>query len=867
MNPASGRRRPDAMGVGPHARARLSIFHIPLSLLLLLLLPLLLLLCGPLASRPAHAGGQAPDGPAATQKTGPERKRLTVDYLVEHGDPLRIADVAALPDTAWKRRPWSSASYGFATAPHWFKSQPLRVEPGEEQLLVEVGYPLLDNVDLHVRVNARAPWQTWHFGDKRPFDRRPYAARNFVVPVTVKPGDMIEIIARVDTAGSMRFPLSAWQPLEFEREERFSMLVNGIYVGLMGAIFLSNFIILVVVRDRIYLHYSGWILMTAAFILSYNGLAFQYLWPDAIGWNDWCRVVFLFLAGGFLTSFTIQLVRSGSTPAWWTRWHAWPVLVSLSLVAAASRLDFPTAVRLALAVQLVVTIGCFALAVHQARKGYVPARIFLVAFSGVLIGAALHALDMVGATRVLESNINFEVAPQIGSAIAVLLFSLALAHRLLEERRHQTTAARMRQMNESLEAAMRAEQERSRSLLEFKDRLRREAERRDQDKSRFLADAVHDLRQPLQAIGNALDPIGGAIRAGHTANALSLVEMATRASANMRSQLSAILDLSRLDSGLVEAEWSDFDLVSTIRETVEQTRSIAQASHTLIEFEGPVGKPVFVRSDRHFLQRILTNLISNGIKYRSMSGARQSYVKVQLVEDGATTRIAVEDNGIGISAEVLQSDIIFRPFFQINNRHAEAEKGVGLGLSIVSAMLALLKDHQLSIVSSVGQGSTFSLAIPTSVVAPMFEEIPQQDFAQGGIDAARGQYVVVIEDDVLVRETLGAVLSAHGVLYEAWGSIAEMRKELPFLERAPDVLLSDYRLPDEKTALDAMRLMREHWPEVPMIILTGEVLNPELGTSLHGVSLCYKPIAPLDLLRRIAASAARHTAPSNFGTL
>ncbi|OWQ93731.1 hypothetical protein CDN99_04580 [Roseateles aquatilis] len=858
MNTASaGTRRRDAMRVGSLAR----------SLLPLLLLLLLILLCGWWTARPAHAAGQAPDGPAAAETTEPGRQRLAVAYLIEQGEPLRITDVAALPDAAWKRRPWSSASYGFGTAPHWFKSEPLRVGPAEGPVLLEVSYPLLDNVDLYVRLNAGKPWQAWHFGDRQPFDQRPYLTRNFVVPVAARPGDVIEIIARVDTAGSMRFPLSAWQPQAFEREERFSMLVNGIYVGLMGAIFLSNFIILLVVRDRIYLHYSGWILMTAAFILSYNGLAFQYLWPNAIGWNDWCRIVFLLLAGGFLTSFTIQLVRSGSKPPWWTRFHGWPVLVASCLVAAVSRLDFPVAVRVALGVQLVVTIGCFALAFHQARKGYVPAKIFLVAFSGVLVGSALHTLDMVGATRILESSINFEVAPQIGSAIAVLLFSLALAHRLLEERRHQSTAARMRQMNESLEAAMRTEQERSKSLLEFKDRLRLEAERRDQDKSRFLADAVHDLRQPLQAIGNALDPIGGAIRAGHTANALSLVEMATRASANMRSQLSAILDLSRLDSGLVEAELSDFDLVSTIRETVEQTRSIAQASHTLIEFEGPVGKPVFVRSDRHFLQRILTNLISNGIKYRSMSGARQSHVKVQLVEDGATTRIAVQDNGIGISAEVLQSGVIFRPFFQINNRHAEAEKGVGLGLSIVSAMLALLKDHKLSIVSTVGQGSTFSLAIPTSVVAPLFEEIPHQDFAQGGIDAARGQYVVVIEDDVLVRETLGAVFSAHGVLYEAWGSIAEMRKELPYLERAPDVLLSDYRLPDEKNALDAMRLMREHWPEVPMIILTGEVLNPELGMSLRGVSLCYKPIAPLDLLRRIAASASRHTAPSNFGTL
>lgn len=831
------------------------------------LLACTVLFCILLVPTASRADSHVLDVNASPERRGHTRKLLLVDHIVEKGKRLLFSDVAALPKDAWTRRPWSSASYGFATAPYWFKSEPLNVGNGKGKLLFEVSYPLLDRVDIYIRVNARAPWQTWTFGDKQSFDQRPYSARNFVIPVEVSAGDAVEIIARVDTAGSMRFPLTAWQWEAFEASEHLTLLSNGIYIGLMGGIFLCNFIIFVAVRDRIFLYYSAWILWTSVFILSYNGIAFQYLWPTSDVWNDWCRVIFMFMAAGTFASFTILFVSNSARTVSWTRWHASPTLLAIGLAAGASFLSFNKAVQLALAVQFFATIGCLGLAFFQAKRGYVPAKIFLVAFSGVLIGAALHALDMVGVTRYLQSPINFEVAPQIGSAIAVLLFSLALAHRLLEERRHQSIATELKQRNEALAIAMRTEQERSSSLLELKDRLRIEAERRDHEKSRFLADAVHDLRQPLQAIGNALDPIGGAIRAGHTANALGLVEMATRASDNMRSQLSAILDLSRLDSGLVEAELSDFDLSSLIREVVEQTKSVAHASSTSIEFDAPFGKPVFVRSDRHFLQRILINLISNGVKYRCTPGARGSYVRLTLTEDGSTTRLAVQDNGIGIPEAVLQNNTIFRPFFQINNRHAEAEKGVGLGLSIVSAMLALLPEHKLAISSKVGIGSTFTLDIPTSLVAPIFEAIPVQDFVAGGVEAAKGKYVVVVEDDVLVRETLAAVFNAHGVLYEAWGSIDEMQNELPLLERAPDVLLSDYRLPNERTALDAMRLMREHWPGVPMIILTGEALNPELGLALRGVSLCYKPIAPLDLLRRIAASAARQAAPSNFGTL
>ena len=785
-----------------------------------------------------------------------------VDYLVEDGTPLSLSEVTALPENAWKRRPWSSASYGFATAPYWFRSDPLTA--GSEDsgtLMVEVGYPLLDHLDLYVKVGASASWTRWSLGDRQAFEQRPHNARSFVVPVSVQPGDRVEILARVQTEGAMRFPLSVWQPRQFEKTEHLALLVNGIYVGLMGGLFFCHLIIFLIVRERIYLYYVGWILMTAGFVLSYNGIAFQYLWPEATVWNDWSRIVFLFLAAGLFTSFTMQFVsNAANTPR---RWHWAPVLLAVVLAMGASGLPFPQAVRMAFLVQFVSILVCFGLALGQARAGHAHARVFLVTFSGVLIGAALHTLDMLGVTAYFETSVNFEVAPQVGSALAVLLFSAALAHRLLEERRQRSIATELAQTNATLADSMRMQQERSELLLKIKDRLRTDAERRDQRKSRFLADAIHDLRQPLQVIGNALEPIGEAIQTGHTADALGLARMATRAAGNMRSQLAAILDLSRLESGFVKAELSDFDLVPLVRDTVEQTRAIAHESNTCVEFDPPPGKPVFVRSDRHFLQRILLNLISNGIKYRSAEGGRRSHVRLLLTLHGQHTRLAIHDNGLGISEEALRSDIIFRPFVQLNNRHAEAaDKGVGLGLSIVSAMLDLLDGHQLSIQSEVGVGSSFTLEIPASVIAPAFDAIPLDDFMAGGVEASRGKYVVLLEDDELVRESLVAVFSAHGVLYEAWGSIDEMRQQLPLTERAPDVLLSDYRLPDGKTALDAIELMQAHWGDVPTLIVTGESLNSYALTSLRGIPICYKPIAPLDLLRRIAASARRVAEPS-----
>lgn len=815
-----------------------------------------------LACVPASA--QDPARAALTQQQG--QQRLAVRYLLEDRGPLTLAQVLALAPGLWKDARWSSASYGFSPASHWFRSQPLAVGPGVHEILIDVGYPLLDSVQLHVRTSDSGHWRSWQLGDRLPFAERPLRTRNFVVPVAVRPGDRVEIVARVTTSGSMRFPLTAWLRPAFEDVEHHGLLADGLYIGLMGGLFLYHLIIFVIVREQIYLSYAGWILATAGFILSYNGLAAQYLWPGATDWNDWSRVMFLLMASACLASFAIQFLNEARQAPWWR--PGWPLAAVAGTTLLATLLPFSWAARMALAMQLLVVVFCFGIAALKARAGHVLARIFLLAFSGVMMGAVLLALDMGSVTRHFEHLARLDLMPQFGSALAVVLFALALAHRLLEGRRHRFLAAETQRVNEALAASMQAEQDRSKSLLELKDRLRIEAERRDRDKSRFLADAVHDLRQPLQAIGNALDPISSAIHAGQTAHALGLVGMATRAAASMRAQLSEILNLSRLESGLVEAELSDFDVVSLIAEVVEQTRVGTLVSGTRIEFEVPcTGQPVYVRSDRHFVRRILLNLLSNGVKYRSTQPGRISYVKVALSQQAQAVRIAVSDNGIGMAQDIVRDGLIFRPFFQINNRHAEAEKGVGLGLSIVAAMLRLLGEHRLTIASLVGEGSTFTLELPVSVAALVLESVAGEDFASSGADAAVGRYVVLLEDDVLVRDTLAAVFSAHGVLYEAWGAIEEMQAGLAGIERMPDVLLSDYRLPDGKTAFDAMRLMHAHWGDVPTIVLTGETLDPETTQRLQGASLCYKPIAPLDLLGRIGASAARKAAPTNFGLL
>ncbi|WP_343732529.1 ATP-binding protein [Duganella sp.] len=387
--------------------------------------------------------------------------------------------------------------------------------------------------------------------------------------------------------------------------------------------------------------------------------------------------------------------------------------------------------------------------------------------------------------------------------------------------------------------------------LREKERSRRQAQLENRKKSRFVAEAAHDLRQPMQAIGNLLGAAAHALGRGDVGKGSELIGTAQKATNVMRSSFNAVLELSRLESGAITAEYSSFDLAELVSETVFALRPLSEARGVAIRLRLRAGRTLIVRSDRQLLGRVLSNLLTNAIKYSEPSRPGGAVVVVGVVSLGCHCRVDIIDNGVGIAPELQEK--IFRPFFQADNPGRDRERGIGLGLTIVDSILGLLARHTLSLRSEAGIGSRFLVRVP---VAGAHEPVTPPPLAvpPTSPDEVAGLYLLYIEDDRLVRRSTEALLREYRVLCESAASLAELEALLPGLERMPDLVLTDYMLPGGRTARDVVRAVRQEFDaSLPVIVLTGESGSLTLDGELAGATLLRKPLEAAALLAQIRA--------------
>ena len=397
-------------------------------------------------------------------------------------------------------------------------------------------------------------------------------------------------------------------------------------------------------------------------------------------------------------------------------------------------------------------------------------------------------------------------------------------------------------------------------IIREKEESRRKAHKNNLDKSKFIADAAHDLRQPMQAIGNLLEASRHAFSRGDMAKGQELVDSAQSAAQSMRSSFNSVLELSRLESGALSADYSEFSLAALIEEICLPIRPLADQRGVNIRL-AMSKKPGMVRSDRHLLSRVLSNLITNAIKYSDAHKGGKAAVIIGVVALPGRYRIDVVDNGIGIAAA--DQENIFKPFFQVDNPEQDREKGLGLGLSIVTSIMRLLEGHHLAMRSRPRLGTRFSLDVPGShdsrgieAAGKRMDEGEDEGVAEAGL---AGLYVLYIEDDVMLRKATEALLIEFGVLCDVSKSLEELKEKLPGLERLPDLILTDYRLSENATAIDVVKaVFHEFQTAIPTILLTGESEGFQQSAGLEHVVVLRKPVSAATLLTQIRAAVSRH---------
>lgn len=376
---------------------------------------------------------------------------------------------------------------------------------------------------------------------------------------------------------------------------------------------------------------------------------------------------------------------------------------------------------------------------------------------------------------------------------------------------------------------------------------RAEAERANLAKSRFLATASHDLRQPLQTMALLNGTLQAFLPEGEGAETLAQQEQAIGA---MSRLLNALLDISKLESGAIKPDISDFGVATLLEELRAEFASVARSKGLRLTVEPCIDT---VRSDPSLLGQILRNLLANALKY-----TESGYVLLACHREADAVRIDVRDSGIGISPRDLAH--IYEEFYQVGVRANSSRDGYGLGLAIVRRLVQLL-DLKIHVESAPGAGSTFSLVLPAgaAVQAPA----PSQEARKRAAPPMAPHHLLVVEDDPGVRNATRLFLRTEGFRVTAAGSKAEAVKCARSGE-AVDLVISDYHLGEDTTGMQVIGELREILgAAVPAILVTGDTSSAVRGLEQKGaLRVTSKPINPDELrllIRSLLESPTKET--------
>ena len=373
--------------------------------------------------------------------------------------------------------------------------------------------------------------------------------------------------------------------------------------------------------------------------------------------------------------------------------------------------------------------------------------------------------------------------------------------------------------------------------LELVNRLTNEkevAEKANIAKSKFLAAASHDLRQPLHALSLLAGALAERLQHDETKGIVDKIRAAVAALENL---FNALLDISKLDSGVLQPCIEDFQLQPLFDRMENDYRP--EAEQKGLTFEVDNCSKLVVRSDNILLERILRNFVSNAIRYTN-----EGSVNLTARQEGGRITIIATDTGLGVPLE--KQGIIFDEYVQLDNPERDRDKGLGLGLAIV-ARVAHLLGHELQLESIEGGGSEFRVSVPVGENAkstpPYVAMVPE--FNQ----ELHGMRVLVIDDERAILDALKLLLAGWGCEVITAETVEEARQELNGRDLAPNAILSDYRLRENITGIEAIKAIEAMLgQEIPALLITGDMnIEQSSEEGMDEYRILHKPVQPARL--------------------
>jgi len=352
-------------------------------------------------------------------------------------------------------------------------------------------------------------------------------------------------------------------------------------------------------------------------------------------------------------------------------------------------------------------------------------------------------------------------------------------------------------------------------------------------KTRFLAAASHDLRQPLHTM--SLFSAALAVRPLDE-KSKSIANKMNEAMKDLADELDSLLDISKLDAGIVPVERASLDLSSLVSRVSSLFKPRTDQKN--IELNIEIQEQLFVHSDGKLIERLLRNILDNAVKY-TQKGA----VTCNLYKENGFAVISIADTGPGING--VDQEQIWEEFYQVDNESRNRQQGLGLGLSVVSRLAKLL-DIRVNLVPQVGNGSRFEIVIPAfyqdSAAARAQPLLSKTDNS----DNLKGRHVLVVDDDEGIQQGTESLLTAMGmkvsVASDTRGAVEKYSNE------SIDVVLMDLRLADGDDGFDAIKKLQAVDDQVDVIVMSGDTAPDRLKTAESiGCAWLIKPVK-LELL-------------------
>ena len=367
-------------------------------------------------------------------------------------------------------------------------------------------------------------------------------------------------------------------------------------------------------------------------------------------------------------------------------------------------------------------------------------------------------------------------------------------------------------------------------LLEEVSYTRDLAEQANIEKSQFMAATSHDLRQPLHAQGLLLEVLKQQL-IGQSQS--KLVDKVVQSNSALHSLFNSLLEISQFDAGTIEVNKSHQPIHSLCQQIMNEFDQMIKDKNLSVVIEK---SDLIVFSDPVLLSRIIRNLVSNAIKY-----TEQGTISIHYSQQGSQLLLSVTDTGIGIAEQ--EHENIFKEYKQLNNNERDRQKGVGLGLALVSRMCELL-DHDIEVKSTFGQGAVFTLSLPLGDPSQVIHVAKEENTS-----SIEGINVLLVDDELPILDAMQSLLSQWQCQCHAFSSIGDAVTALSKEPMAVDLIISDYRLSGDLNGIQCIEHLRGIVGEAtPAVLLSGDT-DPNLLNTVQqaGFYMLHKPLKPARL--------------------